>query len=153
MPAEQLRIRHHIPVSARTIRAQLASRGLTRRGLMAEPAVFGRYEADRVNQRWIGDFLVGPWVPHPRVARSRRAKLVLYVDDRSRLLVHGVWSFSETTRSAQLAFKAAILRRGVPESVYFDRGGAWVAAPLRRCAGVLGIHIIHSRPYRPPLTG
>lgn len=151
--AEQLAIRHHIPVSARTIRAQLASRGLTRRSLMAEPAVFGRYEAERVNQRWIGDFLVGPWVPHPRVARSRRAKLVLYVDDKSRLLVHGVWSFSETTRSAQLAFKAAILRRGVPESVYLDRGSAWVAAPLRRCAGVLGIHIIHSRPYRPQGRG
>ena len=146
--AEQLAARHGIPVSARTIRSQLASRGLTRRALMAEPSVFGRYEAERVNQRWIGDYLIGPWVPYPKVARSRRAKLVLFVDDRSRLLVHGVWGFAETTRSAQLAFKAAILRRGVPESLYLDRGAAFIAAPLRRCAGVLGIHIIHSRPYR-----
>lgn len=151
--AEQLSARHGIAVSARTIRSQLASRGLTRRALMAEPSVFGRYEAERVNQRWIGDYLIGPWVPHPKVARSRRAKLVLYVDDRSRLLVHGVWGFAETTRSAQLAFKAAILRRGVPESLYLDRGAAFIAAPLRRCAGVLGIHIIHSRPYRPQGRG
>jgi putative transposase len=151
--AEQLAARHGIAVSARTIRSQLASRGLTRRALMAEPSVFGRYEAERVNQRWIGDYLIGPWVPYPKVARSRRAKLVLYVDDRSRLLVHGVWGFAETTRSAQLAFKAAILRRGVPESLYLDRGAAFIAAPLRRSAGVLGIHIIHSRPYRPQGRG
>lgn len=151
--AEMLTLRHHISVSARTIRSQLASRGLTRQALMAEPAVFGRYEAERVNQRWIGDYLVGPWVPHPRVKGSRRAKLILYVDDRSRLLVHGVWGFQETTRAAQLALKAAILRRGVPESIYFDRGASFIAAPLRRSAGVLGIHIVYSRPYRPQGRG
>ena len=80
--AEMLTRRHGVAVSPRTIRARLAARGLTRRALTAEPAVFGRYEAERVNQRWIGDYLIGPWVPHPKVARSRRAKLVLYVDDR-----------------------------------------------------------------------
>jgi len=151
--AEMLTRRHGVAVSARTIRYQLAARGLTRQSLMAEPAMYGRYEAERVNQRWIGDYLVGPWVPFPRVSRSRRAKLVLFVDDRSRLLVHGVWGFTETTRSAQLAFLAAILRRGVPESLYLDRGAAFVAAPLRRSAGVLGIHIIHSKPYRPQGRG
>jgi putative transposase len=129
--AEQLTARHGIAVSPRTIRSQLASRGLTWRALMAEPAVFGRYEAERVNQRWIGDYLIGPWVPHPKVTRSRRAKLVLFVDDKSRLLVHGVWGFAETTRFAQLAFKAAILRRGIPESLYLDRG-----AGLEDCRGV-----------------
>ncbi len=151
--AEMLYLRHRIRVSPRTIRAQLASRGLSRRALVAEPAVFGRYEAERPNQRWIGDFLVGPWVPYPRIKGSKRAKLVLFVDDHSRLLVHGVWGTQENTRAAQLAFKAAIFRRGVPESIYFDRGAAFIAAPLRRCAAVLGIHLVHSRPYRPQGRG
>ncbi|HEU5001681.1 MAG TPA: DDE-type integrase/transposase/recombinase [Actinomycetota bacterium] len=151
--AAQLYAIHRIPVSARTIRSQLASRGLTRAALTAEPAVFGRFEAERVNQRWIGDYLVGPWVPHPKVARSRRARLMLYVDDKSRLLVHGMWGFTETTRSAQLTFKAAILRRGLPEALHLDRGAAFVAAPLRRSAAVLGVRIIHSRPYHPQGRG
>ncbi len=151
--AEILYRRHGVRVSARTIRSQLAARGLTRRSLMAEPSVLGRYEAPRPNARWIGDFLIGPWVPYPRVARSRRAKLILFVDDHSRLLVHGVWSFMETTRIAQLALKAAILRRGVPESLYLDRGSAFITGHLRRSAGVLGIHLIHSRPYRPQGRG
>lgn len=145
--AERLSQTHGIAVSARTIRAQLASRGLSRRALMADPEVLGRYEAERVNQRWIGDFLVGPWVPYPKVARSRRAKLVLFVDDRSRLLVHGVWGFTETTRSAQLAFKAAILRRGVPESIYLDRGAAFIAAAASR--SLAGVILKGRPPWRP----
>src|SRR5260370_795175 len=95
---------------------------LARQSLLAQPTIFGRYEAPRPNARWIGDFLVGPWVPYPKTPRSRRAKLILFVDDCSRLLVHGVWSFEETTRIAQLTLKAAILRRGVPETLS-DPGG------------------------------
>jgi putative transposase len=140
-------------VSPRSIRAQLASRGLTRAGLLTLPSIFGRYEAPRPNARWIGDFLVGPWVPYPKIPRSRRAKLVLFVDDYSRLLAHGMWSFEETTRFAQLALKAAILRRGIPETLYLDRGAGFVAAQLRRSAGVLGINLVHSRPYRPQGRG
>ena len=37
------------------------------------------------NEIWIGDVLVGPFVPDPRVAGLRRAKLFLLVDDDSRL--------------------------------------------------------------------
>jgi putative transposase len=64
-----------------------------------------------------------------------------------------VWSFLETTRIAQLVLKAAILRRGVPDSLYLDRGSAFIAGHLRRSAGVLGIRLIHSRPYRPQGRG
>src|SRR6266545_3124977 len=65
--------------------AHIARKGLDRAALAAEPArAFGRYEAERPNQRWIGDVLVGPFVPHPRVAGSKRARLFLLVDDHSR---------------------------------------------------------------------
>jgi putative transposase len=78
-----------VRVSERTIRAQLARRGLSRAALGPPPRTFGRYQAERPNERWLGDVLVGPFVPHPRVAGSRRAKLFVLVDDYSRLLVHG----------------------------------------------------------------
>src|SRR5260370_1127502 len=104
---------------------RLSALALPRQSLLTQPTIFGRYEAPRPNARWIGDFLVGPWVPYPKAPRSRRAKLILFVDDCSRLLVHGVWSFEETTRVAQLTLKAAILRRGVPETLYFYHGAAF----------------------------
>ena len=64
-------------LSERTVRAYLRRSGLTRAALTAEPAkAFGRYEASGPNEIWIGDVLVGPFVPHPRVAGSKRAGAV-----------------------------------------------------------------------------
>ena len=75
--ASILYYRHGIKVAERTIRAQLQRRGLQREALLAEPKVFGRYEADRPNERWITDVLVGPWVPFPKIDASVRARLFL----------------------------------------------------------------------------
>jgi putative transposase len=120
---------------------------------VSEPVAYGRYEAERPNERWVGDVLIGPWVPHPRSAGSRRARLFLLVDDHSRLLVHGRWVFEENARSAQSVLRAAIARRGLPESLYLDNGAPFAAAALERSCAVLGIRLVHSRPYRPLLTG
>jgi len=49
-----------------------------------------RFEADRPNEVWIGDVLVGPFVPHPRTPGSQRAYLFVLVDHYSRLLVHSL---------------------------------------------------------------
>ena len=77
--------RHGVRVAERTVRAQLRRAGLHREALAAEPKVFGRYEADHANDRWITDVLVGPYVPYPRIDASVRARLFLIVDDHSRL--------------------------------------------------------------------
>jgi putative transposase len=69
------------------------------RRFVAEPKAFGRYEADRPNERWITDVLVGPWVPHPKTPDSVRAKLFLIVDDHSRLVVHGRFFAHENARA------------------------------------------------------
>jgi hypothetical protein len=36
---------------------------LSRAELLRDGRTFGRYEADAPNERWIGDVLVGPFVP------------------------------------------------------------------------------------------
>jgi putative transposase len=82
--------------------------------------VFGRYEADRPNERWITDVLVGPWVPFPKIDASVRAKLFLIVDDHSRLLVDGRFFAHENARACQELLRRAITRRGVPDVLYAD---------------------------------
>jgi putative transposase len=152
--AEILRARYGITVSERTIRAHLARKGLDRAALSAEPArVFGRYEAERPNERWIGDVLVGPFVPHPRVAGSQRARLFLLVDDHSRLLVHGRWVTEENTRAGQEVLRQAIVRRGLPEQLYVDNGAPYANQMLERSCAVLGIRLVHSKPYQPQGRG
>lgn len=145
---------HGVVLSERTVRAHLRRAGLTRAALSAEPArVFGRYEASEPNEIWIGDVLVGPFVPHPRVAGSRRAKLFVLVDDYSRLLVHGRWMTEENTRSGQDVLRSAIARRGVPQILYVDNGAPYANHQLARACAVLGVHLVHSKPYAPQGRG
>jgi len=145
--------RHGVAVSERTLRDQLRRRGLHRQALAAEPKVFGRFEAESPNDRWITDVLVGPWVPHPRVVASVRARLFLIVDDHSRLLVHGRFHRLENARAGQETLRAAIVRRGLPAVLYADNGAPFSNAALARTCAVLGIRLVHSRPYSPEGRG
>ncbi len=145
--------RHGVRVAPRTIREHLRRRGLDRARLTAEPRVYGRFEAEHPNERWIGDVLVGPFVPHPRTSGSRRAYLFLLVDDHSRLLLHGRWMTDENTRAGQTVLRAAILRRGLPESLHLDNGAPFANAALERTCAVLGIRLVHSAPYAPQGRG
>ncbi len=115
-----LKARHGVRIPERTIRAHFRRRGLNRAALAGQPRAFGRFEAERPNERWIGDVLVGPFVPHPRVKGSQRSFLFVLVDDYSRLLVHGRWVPDQNTRAGQEVLRAAIQRRGLPSVLYVD---------------------------------
>jgi putative transposase len=145
--------RHGIRVAERTIRQHLQHRGLHRAALAQHPRVFGRFEALRPNELWVGDVLIGPYVPYPRSAASRRAFLFLLVDDFSRLIVHGAWMTDQNARAGQQVLRAAIQRRGQPDILYTDNGSPYVAAALERTCAVLGIRLVHSRPFRPQGRG
>lgn len=145
--------RHGVRVAERTLRAQLRRRGLHRDALAAEPKAFGRYEASRPNERWITDVLIGPWVPHPKIEASLRAKLFLIVDDHSRLLVHGRFMTAENTRAGQAVLRAAIVRWGLPDVLYCDNGAPFANHMLARTCAVLGIRLVHSKPYSPEGRG
>ena len=145
--------RHGIAVAERTVRDQLRRRGLQREALVAEQKAFGRYEAARANERWVTDVLVGPFVPHPRIETSVRAKLFLIVDDHSRLLVDGAFYAHENARACQELLRHAIVWRGVPEVLYADNGAPFKNAWLQRTCAVLGIRLVHSKPYAPQGRG
>jgi putative transposase len=145
--------RHGVKVADRTIRGQLRRAGLHREALAAEPKAYGRYEAARPNERWITDVLIGPWVPWPRREGSVRARLFLIVDDHSRLLVDGRFFARENARACQDLLRRAITRRGLPEVFYADNGGPFSNAWLSRTCAVLGIRLVHSKPYSPQGRG
>src|SRR5437773_902309 len=110
-----LQARHGVRVAERTIRAHLQRRGLQRAVLAGASKAYGRFEADRPNELWIGDVLVGPFVPHPRQAGSQRAYLFLLVDDYSRLLVHARRCCARPS-----------------SAVAYPSGSTWTTAPLTR---------------------
>ena len=102
--------------------------------------MFGRYEAERANERWITDVLVGPWVPWPRVEASVRARLFLIVDDHSRLLVDGRFFAHENARAGQELLRRAITRRGLPDVLYADYADPGVMPTPVRTGCSAGVH-------------
>jgi putative transposase len=132
--------------SARTIQRHLARAGLPWRG--AETArVFGRFEATRPNELWIGDALHGPLI------NGRKTYLFAFIDDHSRALVGYRWGYGEDTLRLEAALRQAMAARGVPESIYVDNGSSFVSHQLLRVCATLGIVLVHSRPGKPQGRG
>jgi putative transposase len=134
--------------SARTLQRHFAAAGLTRTRPDGAPlAVFGRFEADRPNVRWVGDALHGPQVA------GRKGILIAFVDDHSRAVVAARWGCAETAVALRETLKLALASRGRPAQVYVDNGSMFIDAGLRRACAVLGIKLTHSQPGKPAGRG
>jgi putative transposase len=125
-------------------------------GAVDATTVFGRFEADRVNELWTGDALHGPRIGGDGSvdgAGGRKTYLFAFLDDHSRLVVGSRWGFAEDTVRLAAALRPALAARGVPEAVYVDNGSAFVDAWLLRACAHLGIKLTHSTPGRPQGRG
>lgn len=131
----------------RTIQRYFRRIGLTRKALAGNRRVFGRFEASRPNELWVGDALHGP------VIARHKAILFAFLDDNSRLVPGWRWGTAEDTLRAEAALRRGLVSRGVPDAVYVDNGSPFVSAQLLRACASLRVRLIHSRPHRPPLSG
>jgi putative transposase len=111
-------------------------------------SVFGRFEADRPNELWVGDGL------HTSVRiAGRKTYLLAFLDDHSRAVMAARFGYAEDTVRLAAALRPALAARGVPEGAYVDNGSAFVDSWLLRACAKLGIKLIHSTPYRPQGKG
>ncbi|MCA1680825.1 MAG: helix-turn-helix domain-containing protein, partial [Actinobacteria bacterium] len=77
----------------RTLQTHLAREGLNVRADGRSPGkVYGRFEASQRNELWTGDGLHGPKLDG---TAARRAVLLAFIDDHSRLLVGWRWGTGE----------------------------------------------------------
>ena len=134
--------------SARTLQRHFAAAGLTRQRPDGAPlAVFGRFEAERPNARWVGDALHGPQIS------GRKAILIAFLDDHSRAVVAARWGYGENAVALRETLRVALAARGQPGQCYVDNGSMFIDAGLRRACAVLGIRLTHSQPGRPAGRG
>lgn len=108
---------------------------------------FGRFEADRPNELWVGDGLHGPRI------NGRKTYLFAFLDDHSRLEVAGRWALAEDSVRLCAALRPALESRGIPDIIYVDNGSAFTDEALTRACARLGIRLTHSQPYRPQGRG
>jgi len=145
--AEMLRVSHEWSPHPRTLQRHFRALGLNRAQLSANNVAFGRFEATRPNELWVGDALHGP------IVGGKKAILFCFLDDHSRFVTAHRWTYSEDTLSAESALRRGILSRGLPDTVYLDNGSSFVSKQLLRALAILGVRLVHSRPGRPQGRG
>ena len=133
----------HVP-GLRTVQTHLAREGLNVRADGRSPGrVYGRFEASVRNELWTGDGLHGPTLAG---VAARRAVLLAFIDDHSRMLVGWRWGTGEDVFRLEAALRAGLMARGVPDAILVDRGSAFVSSQLLWACAVLGVRLIHASP-------
>jgi transposase InsO family protein len=135
-----------------TLHRVLQTQGLSaRRCQVPDVKDLDRFEAVVSNGTWQSDLLVGPWLPDPeRPGKMRRAYLYAFIDDHSRLLLHGRFSFKGDLPALELVFRRCLQKWGVPRRVYYDNGQVYRSGHMKQIVATLGIHrIVFTKPRRP----
>ena len=94
------------------------------------------------NEMWQMDTLVGPFMKNGKT--STQAKLIAFIDDASRVVPHGQFFFSENTDSLIVALKAALYKRGIPQTLYVDNGAIYTSQEINQICAHLGIVLCHT---------
>ncbi len=137
-------------VTYSTLYRFLQSEGMLKKPSSA-PEDRRRFEAEYPNDLWQSDVMHGPYVEVE--GKQRKTYLIAFVDDMSRLAVHGEFYLRENLKVFLDALRKALKMRGVPRKLYVDNGSAFRSHHLQHTCASLGIALIYSRPYQPEGRG
>ena len=94
------------------------------------------------NEMWQADTMVGPYVKV--LAGHAQAKLIAFIDDASRVCCHGEFFVAENTDTLIHAFKSALYKRGVPETLYVDNGSIYTSKEITQICSRIGTLLCHA---------
>ena len=95
------------------------------------------------NEMWQADTLIGPFVKAER-GPPRQSRLIAFLDDASRVCCHGQFFFEESHATLKLALRAALYKRGVPQTLYVDNGAIYAGRDLTVICARLGCLLCHT---------
>lgn len=138
-------------VKRSTLHRVLQARGLSRAPVVPDNEDLDRFEALAPNDLWQSDMLTGPWLPDPEnPEKMRRTWLYAFLDDHSRLLLAGRFSFKGHLPALELVFRRALQQYGICRRVYYDNGQVYRSGHMKQIVATLGMQrIIHTQSYRP----
>jgi len=150
-----------------TVRRFMRSQGLLRRRRLdgsgtdrarAAERRFVTRAVDRFEMSHVGalvhwDFHVGSCPVRDDKAGLIRPRLLAFLDDRSRVLLHAQWYTEETARVVAHAFMQASMKYGLPRAVLSDNGSAMRAAEIKEGFDRLSVAHRHTQVYSPYQNG
>jgi transposase InsO family protein len=150
--AEQLELIEADKARRSTVHRALRAEHLSARRPRSTPSVdLDRFEAGFPNELWQSDMLEGPLLPDPeKKGGHRRAWLYTFLDDHSRMCLHGRFSFKGDLPALELVFRRSMQKYGKPARVYYDNGAVYRSGHMRHIVACLGIHgIVFTQVRRP----
>ena len=139
-----------VDLSRSTVYRFLNSNGLNKKNRVT-PEDRRRFESESPNDLWQSDCMHGPMIIHEN--KKRKAYLLAFIDDHSRLVPHAEFYLSESLESYLKSLESAVSTRGLPRKIYTDNGAAFRSHHLEHVTASLGIALLHARPYKPQGKG
>ena len=109
------------------------------------------YEMEYANDCWQSDTSHGPVITVNK--KKTQTYLITFIDDASRLILHGEFFFNDNAVNMQTVFKKAISKYGLPKRIFVDNGKTYKNDQLRLICASLGVILIHTKAYSPESKG
>ena len=112
-----------------------------------------RFQKRTRNKLWHSDIKYGCYLPIGPKQTLKQVFMVAFLDDATRMILHAEFYPSLGQSIVEDCYRKAILKFGIPESVYFDNGKQFRNKWMSRTCAKLGVRLIFARPYSPEGTG
>lgn len=141
-------------VSPRTLMRYFKRLGLKKGKRTKGQGQHERYEQQFINELWQGDTAHTFALPDPNnPSQVKKAKLIVLIDDASRVCVHAEFYFDEQLPSVLDAFAKGLLARGKPARILLDNAKTFRSTTLELMCAELDIKLSFCRPRRPQGKG
>jgi transposase InsO family protein len=100
------------------------------------------FAKDHANEMWQADTMYGPYFQDN--GKHTQSKLIAFIDDASRLCVHGEFFASENVDALIQALSAGFYKRGIPESLYVDNGSIYTSKEIVQICARVGCLLAHA---------
>lgn len=137
-------------VKRSTLQEKLAQKGYSTRHMKiyaSSGTATRRFQRKQRNNLWHSDIKYGPYLPIGPDGKKKQVYLVAFLCDATRYILHGEFYASLDATIVEDAFRKAILKYGLPDSVYFDNGKQFRNKWMTRACSKLGVQLIFARPY------
>ena len=85
--------------------------------------------------------------------KKKKAILLAFIDDATRRILYARFDFSEKSLLFEKGINHILKAHGKIGRLYVDNGSTFISNQTKRIVEILGIYIIHSKPYRPQGRG
>jgi transposase InsO family protein len=113
-----------------------------------------RFQKPHKGMLWQTDIKYGPSLPDPENSKkTRRTYLLVFLDDATRVIVHGEFYFHQRLPILEDCFRKALISWGICNAVYLDNGKIFVSKWFRAACAHLGIRHLAAASFSPQSKG